>query len=177
MSKKGIFLVIAACFIVLGASFGITYAYLIANDSKVNEFVVGENTIEVVEKFEPPEELNPGTSFVKEPRVENTGNLPCFVRMRADFSDSAAADFCRPLEIDEEKWDLRSDGYYYYKELLEPGTATDPLFKTVTVKSEAEGVSEGDMIDFDILIYAESCQHTDHIGDCPDSEYYDIWRR
>ncbi len=175
-NRKTVLILSAACLLVLLASYGITYAWLIANDSEVNEFTVGENTIEVVEEFEPPEKLEPGVTFVKKPHVKNTGNLPCFVRMRADFSDGAAEAFCKPLEISD-KWVLKDDGYYYYTELLAPGQDTPALFEKVTVKTEAEGATLNDMVDFDILIYAESCQHTDHDGACAAGEYYEVWRK
>ena len=53
MNKKNVIFIMIACLIVLTASFGITYAYLISSDSEINEFVVGENTIKVVEEFDP----------------------------------------------------------------------------------------------------------------------------
>lgn len=66
MNKKNVIFIMIACLIVLTASFGITYAYLISSDSEINEFVVGENTIKVVEEFDPPEKLEPGTKFCEE---------------------------------------------------------------------------------------------------------------
>lgn len=179
MNKKKIVLIVIACFLVLTASYGITYAYLISKDAAVNDFTVGENNIEVHENFEPPEKMEPKISFKKEPYVENTGNIPCFVRMRADFSDSKAEDFCE-LDFNTEDWTTKnSDGYYYYKKLLGPGKETEALFKNVTIKENKKDGSkytESDMIDFDILIYAESCQHTDHDGSCFDDEYETVWK-
>lgn len=120
---------------------------------------------------------NREAKFVKKPQVQNDRNLPCFVRMRADFSDSTAKEFCKPLDISD-KWEFHEDdGYYYYKELLLPGDTTTALFEQVEIKTETEGVSPSDMIDFDILIYAESCQHNDHEGNCAEKEYYQIWKR
>lgn len=180
MSRKKIFFIVIACFVLLGTSFGITYAYLIANDSAVNEFTIGDNTVKVVEdKYDPPEKLKPGISFTKNPHVKNMSNLPCFVRMRADFSDSAAKDFCEDLNIDRTNWEYdENDGYYYYKKLLQPGEITTELFTEVVVKTYKEDgtpYTDSDMIDFDILVYAESCQHNDHNGSCADDEYKTIW--
>lgn len=178
MSKKRIFLIVIACFLVLGMSFGITYAYLIAKDKAVNQFTIGENIIEVYENYEPPEKLEPGAKFTKEPYVKNTGNLSCFVRMRADFSNSKAEDFCE-LDIDTTNWELnKDDGYYYYKKILNPNDVTEPLFTTVKIKTTKENntsYTQADMIDFDILIYAESCQHNDHDGECSSNEYKIVW--
>lgn len=178
MRKKKIFLIIIASFAILVCSFGATYAYLHVKKQTVNEFTVGENIIELHEDYKPPEELKPGIEFQKEPYVENTGNVPCFVRMRADFSDSKAEAFCE-LDINTTDWEKdNTDGYYYYKKLLKAKEKTTSLFTKVTIKTDKDNVNKytvNDMVDFDILIYAESCQHKDHVGDCLDDEYKTVW--
>ncbi len=171
MSKKRILLVLSACFLMLGVSFGITYSYLISEDTELNAFTVGETVIEVQEDYEPPPELKPGITIKKKPKVKNTGNLPCFVRMRADFSDSKAEEFCQPLNINTD-WEYKDDGYYYYKHLLEPDAETSFLFEEIVIKSTAEGVSENDMIDFDVLVYAEARQQSK-----PEDDYITVWSK
>jgi len=134
-----------------------TYALLIDTDSVVNTFVAGENEIEIEEFFSPPPELKPGTVIRKEPSVRNTGNLPVFVRVRADFTSSAAEDFCEPLDINLARgWTgKQADGYYYYEPILRPGQATPALFTTVKIKA---GTTPAQIKDFDIIVYAESVQ-------------------
>lgn len=188
MKKLTKILVPAACLIVAIASFGVTYAYLTATDSVVNEFKVGENEIEIVEEFKPPEKLEPGMSFDKMPSVKNTGGLPCFVRIRADFSDSEAEDFCILRYVYKENNEEKTlepyntfnwikddgDGYYYYKGILEPGKETEPLFTEVFIKKDTKLA----MIDFDIIIYAESRQATEADKEAckNDSDYYKtVW--
>lgn len=150
-----------ACLIAAFASFGVTYAYLVANDSKVNEFNVGENNIELKEEFTAPEVLEPGIEFDKNPYVRNTGDLPCIVRMRVDFSDSEAEKFCELIGINYGGWSgPYKDGYYYYTKILKPGEETPKLFEKVKIKDKYEEngdtITINDMIDFDIMIYAES---------------------
>lgn len=159
-------------------SFGTTYAVLIASDKATNEFTIGETIIEIKEDFTPPPKLEPGTEFVKKPWVVNTGNLPGYVRMRADFSDSRARDFCEDLEISADWYYNTIDGYYYYKNLLEPGKSTSALFEKVEVKTESAGqpLTDADMVEFDILIYAECVQHIDHSGDHAANEYLTAWQ-
>lgn len=170
MSKKRILLIVIACFLMLGASFGITYAYLISDDTEINAFTVGETVIEVEEDYDPPEKLEPGISINKKPWVENTGNLPCFVRMRADFSDSKAEAFCEPLDINTEDWEYNSsDGYYYYNKLLKPGEKTSHLFTQIVIKADSE---LQDMIDFDVPVYAEARQQGEYSAD----EYMKAWQ-
>ncbi len=172
MSKKSILLVLLACFLILGASFGITYSYLISEDTESNAFTAGETVIEVHEEYEPPPKLEPDTTITKKPKVKNTGNLPCFVRMRADFSDSKAEAFCEPLAINAD-WEYKDDGYYYYIKPLMPGAETSYLFEKIVIKSTDEGVSENDMIDFDVLVYAEARQQ----GEYSDDEYMKAWSK
>lgn len=170
MSKKRILLIVVACFIMLGASFGITYAYLISDDTEINAFTAGETVIEVEEDYTPPEKLEPGTAINKKPWVENTGNLPCFVRMRADFSDSRAEAFCESLDINTGYWEYNSsDGYYYYKKLLMPGEKTEYLFTQIVIKKDSD---LQDMIDFDVLVYAEARQQGEYSAD----DYMKAWQ-
>lgn len=177
--KRKLIAAALACVLVCASCFGITYAYLIAEDNAANAFTIGETEIEISEEYTPPEKLAPGISFTKKPWITNTGNLPCYVRMRADFSSSIAEEFCEPLDIDTQNWEYNSaDGYYYYKKLLNQGEATSPLFTTVTIKdtkSDGTAYTEADMIDFDILIYGEAVQHTDHEGECASDEFKTVW--
>ncbi len=164
-----IIFICVACILMFGVSFAIAYAFLISNDTAVNDFTIGETNIEINEEFEPPEELLPGVSFTKKPCVQNTGNLPSYIRVRADFSDNRAKAFCEDLDIDTENWMYdTTDGYYYYKYLVQPNNSTTPLFTTVKIKDDTP---KADIISFDILIYAESVQHKDHEGACADNEY------
>ncbi|MGN0536421.1 MAG: hypothetical protein ACI4M3_00395, partial [Acutalibacteraceae bacterium] len=118
-NKIKIIIVLILCAALCTVSFTVTYSYLTSQDSSVNTFIVGENTVEITEEYEPPKKLSPGIEFKKSPSVKNTGNLPCFVRVRADFSDSRAEEFCEPLDIDTQNWEYNeSSGYYLYKNIL-----------------------------------------------------------
>lgn len=151
--KRNIIIVMVFA-LLISISFSFTYAYLKDRADEVNAFVVGENKIEVKEEYIPPLEMKPGIGFKKKPYITNTGNLPCFVRMRADFSDSEAEEFCEPLDIDTGNWEYDSaDGYYYYKKPLLPGEETPPLFTLVKIRDSA---TLQQMKEFDILIYGES---------------------
>lgn len=162
------------------SAFGITYSFLTDRDSARNKFSIGETITTIDEEFTPPKVLTPGTSFTKKPRVENLGNLPCYVRMRADFSDNNMQRYCDELDINTTDWKYDSaDGYYYYNKLLEPGEKTSPLFTKVTIKttlSDGTVLTDAQMKDFEILVYAESQQHIDHSGAHTANEYKEIWK-
>lgn len=71
----------------------VAYAYFTDEGKKTNDFIVGRNSIEIIEDFQPPSELIEGDNiFIKEVQVENTGNVDCYVRVFADFSDSTVKD-------------------------------------------------------------------------------------
>ena len=168
------------CITLAAIAFGCTYAYLTATDAAANKFTVGETVIEIKEEFTPPDILEPGISFTKKPWVVNTGNLPCYIRMRADFSNNKAEEFCNPLNISPDWERNTSDGYYYYKKIIQPGEKTTPLFSTVSIrqkKNDGSAYTNTDMADFEILIYAEATQHESHSGACPTNEYLTVWKQ
>ena len=154
----------AVLLLVMSLSFGGTYALLAARDEKPNEFIVGEDKIDITEVFEPPEELKPGKSFRKEPLILNTGNVSNYVRVRVEFTNELALDILEPLEYDTINWEKHGD-YYYYRHALQPGGSTTALFSEVRVATERVGsgaeLGDADMLDFDILIYAESKMRPD----------------
>ena len=134
---------------------GIVYACYTANAGKVNNIKLGYNKIELLEKYNPPIEMQKGISFEKEPYVLNSGNVDCYVRIKSAISDSRVADF---LTIDYNTTDYTYDettGYWYYNDPIEPGEQTSSLFTTVTIAEDADDI----ILDgFDIYVYAESVQ-------------------
>ena len=107
--KKYILIGAAAAAIAAAGTFG-TYAYLTDMGQLNNEFTIGRNNIDIEEEYNPPSELTEGDNiFTKEVQIENTGNVDCYVRVFADFSDSAVKDhaFLSPevlTEPDDEGW-------------------------------------------------------------------------
>ncbi|MDR1805457.1 MAG: hypothetical protein LBQ80_01615 [Clostridium sp.] len=176
--KKLLVPILCALLLTVGLTlgFGVTRAVLYSFDDAVNEFIVGENTIDVTENFEPPEVLDAGVEFHKNAQVSNTGNLDCFVRVRADFSTSIAEDFCEELVVNSTYWTAKQpDGYYYYKAKLEPDETTQPLFLGVYDGMEIKVKDDApywDLEQFKIYIYAETKLCPDGKGD---SDYLTIW--
>lgn len=149
-------LILSLCLL---GSVGTLYAYFKVSDTLTNKFTFGNNTIEIIEEFEVPQDPQPGSSFTKKPTVKNTGTVPCYVRMLVEFSDNRAADDSR-IDFNTMDWtEKQTDGYYYYKNVLTVGATTKPLFTTVTFDSDA---NVDDIQDFDIIVYAESVQSENH---------------
>lgn len=127
-------------------------AYLTSWDGAQNTMTVGHSAIDVLEEFIPPDKLEPGAVIPKKVNIENTGETPCAVRVSAEFSRSDMEALAE-LDIDWKYWEKRSDGYYYYKEILDTGDITHTLFNTVTIDGEAE---KSQLNSFEIMVYAES---------------------
>lgn len=169
--KKRILSISLICLLMSVLTLGTTYALLIHEDKVINYFTVGSTAIVIEEEFTPPPKLEPDISFVKKPEVVNTGNLPCYVRMRVDISNSDVIDYVtlKYLESDTvntENWEYNTqDGYYYYKEVLAANSRTEPIFTSVSIsKYKPDGETEltvADLEEFDISIYAESIQIED----------------
>lgn len=150
--KHGMLFKILIVVLTAGMVTGIA-AYLTVSNSKKNQFTVGYVKSEIVEDYDPPAELKPGIQFKKKVSVKNTGPNDCYVRVLVTFSDSEIEDKCS-LDYNTSDWTYnKSDGYWYYNEVLKAGEETSPLFNNVSVSNEAE---DSDMKDFDISIYHET---------------------
>ena len=87
--------------------------------------------------FENLDNVMPGTDATKIAEVKNTGENPAWVRVKLEKSitlkEGGEADLSLlALDIDTDKWTAGGDGYYYYKDILQPGETTAPLFTKVT---------------------------------------------
>lgn len=129
-------------------------AYLADGDTVTNPFEVGGNRIEIIEEFTPPDELQPGSVITKTVRVKNIGHSPCYVRIKAVFSDSEVGQYCSlDWNLEDYEYDAE-DGYYYYTRAIEPGETTGYLFSTVSVSEDAP---QSALTEVSVLVYAESC--------------------
>ena len=156
INKKICITVIALVVIILVSKN--VYAYLTHKDTVENNIVLGYNTISLQENYNPPLAMEKGISFTKEPYAVNTGNVDCYVRLKAVISDSRVADGIT-MDYNTEDYTYNSaDGYWYYKNAITPGERTVPLFTTVSIDDNADDrVLDG----FDVYVYAESVQKVD----------------
>lgn len=175
MSKKSNIYIVILLILSIFIGFGTTQAYFTHRRGLLNTFRVGYNEITVTEDYNPPDEIVPGETieFRKNVRVKNTGTVPCFVRVRLEYSDSEMKSFCKNIlygeSIDANDWKTEierisngdwvyneTDGCYYYTKVLEEDDVTSLLLDKVQVlvpKSE-----ENSLKDFEIYVYAESIQ-------------------
>lgn len=150
------------CLITIG---GIA-AYLTSTKTLRNTITVGHNEIDIIETFEPPAALIPGTTFRKEVSVKNTGPVACYVRVMVTPNDSMTlikdgvrisskyAQEPNPntfLDYNDRDWELIPSengitSWFYYKEPLQPGEETTSLFDHITLRKllrETQSVDTG----------------------------------
>ena len=90
--KKVVLICSAAAAFVAAASFGITLAYLGDTTGKDNTVIVGHGDEEISEEFSAPSEVSMSNEVEKRFYITNTGTVPLFARLYAEFSDSTIAD-------------------------------------------------------------------------------------
>ena len=159
-SIKPFLIAFCVCILACAAVSG-SLAWLIsAPGPVVNEFIPGEVTIEVDEKFD--------ASTKSDVRIKNTGNVPAYIRVALvpawvdDEGNIAAKPASLKLDCDitwgedgngyEADWFIGSDGFYYCKTVIEPDGSTPILIKSCTVK---DGEHE---YDFELQVIASAVQ-------------------
>ncbi len=152
---------------------GATQAYLSSHSSTQNNFTVGKNEISIDEDFDsvtPQQNM----TYTKDVTIANTGDVPCYVRVFLQFSDSDVRDVSQVsrdgttfegwddfIKDTSGSWkyiasgtDSTLGGYFYYTKPLQAGESTTSLLKTV----KTEFKSADDVTPYDIIVYSESVQ-------------------
>ena len=172
-SIKPFLIAFCVCILACAAISG-SLAWLIsAPGPVVNEFIPGEVTIQVDEKFD--------GSTKSDVRIKNTGNVPAYIRVALvpawvdDEGNIAAKPASLKLNDDcniawgkdgsgyEADWFIGSDGFYYCKTVIEPGASTPILIKSCTVKDGEH------KYDFELQIIASAVQSL------PTSTVGEVW--
>lgn len=121
-------------------------------NEKNNIIKTGEHTTGIEENFNPPESVQPDTTYDKIVAVKNYSNIPCYVRI---LVESDQEELSLNINFDTENWtEKQDDGYYYYRTVLGGRETTKPLFTTVTTGKEDK--------EFRILVYEETVQAEGH---------------
>ena len=141
--------------VVLDISVASVSAYFSDREEKRNRITVGDSNIEIVEEFDPPEKIEPGSHFTKKVCMKNLGKSDCFIRCRLELSSEEILPYLE-FDIDKAKWSLEEDGYYYYREAVGVKKQTTNLLEEIQIKENAP--SEVTEKGFSVLVYAESYQ-------------------
>ena len=145
LNKKTLGLAGAALFLTAGLSVGSAMAYFTTYTQVSGGVSLSLGTTSTI----PEETVEDWTKHVT---IENTGDIDCFVRVRA-FAGSQYQD---SLVYSGENWSLAADGYYYYSEILSPGETSGELliaidnmesnqsFNVIVVQESAPVLYDGD---------------------------------
>lgn len=148
--------VVTAMIVVVLSVMTTTRATLKDDDYQANNFSYGDVTTELVEEFEPPENLPVGKPYTKKVSVKNSGELPAFVRVLVSVevlgkAETEGVPILLPGTIgkevnllnekgapiqDDENWVDGKDGFYYYLKAIEPGQTTPSLFESVEARKD-----------------------------------------
>ncbi len=153
MKKRNYFLVIASG--VLALSVAAVYAFFADGDRAVNHMKAGKNEIVIKESFEQPK---PGKRTKKEPQIENTGTVDCYVRCKILLSDSRAEPYLHFYTGKKsgfgESWEMKEDGWLYYQGILQVAKISQPLFTHIELAEEMPDEWKS----FEIDVVSESVQ-------------------
>ena len=168
--KRKVFLIAAVVICLSLTAYG-TLAYFTAEDTAHNVITSGGINIELLEwadeeKTEPfPENgvsgVMPGTEVTKVVEIRNTGSGDAWIRVKVEKNIQLAQGVegdvdtsLMVLDFDEDFWILGEDGYYYYKEALQPGEITRPLFASVSFDKAMSNLYQNSTATVDVKTYA-----------------------
>ena len=134
-------LLLASLVLLLALAVGGTVAWLNSSSGPVtNTMIPGQVPITINETFNGT--TKSGVS------VTNNGNIDAYIRVAivanaVDENGNIIAGTAPSYTVNEEKWQLLEDGYYYYKGAVAPNGTTEALFSgNVTVTGELNILAE-----------------------------------
>ena len=129
-----------------------------------NKFKLGADNIEAVDIVPPVDDWQPCQEYPKTATVTNNNDTPRYVRTKiVDYwrvqnsqqTDHETSDLAMTWTDDsgthsyafynlqnQDKWELKSDGYYYYYQPLAAGATTESLIKSAEFNCDANLASE-----------------------------------
>ena len=134
--------------IILGLlSVSISKAYYSEFKFKNNQFHIGYNQIKIIETFDVMEQYELDTTYQKDVKIKNNGNVDCYVRVLIVASDeSQVASYHLNLNDFE-----KINDYYYYKKILKVNEVTPSILQSIHTSNKL-------LEAFNIYVYCESVQ-------------------
>lgn len=145
------------------------FAYWHAAGKTDNILTMARYQNRIVEEYEIPDHVNPGTEIDKVVNVKNTGDVDTLIRLsvekvfgtRKEDGSFETDETLNPEMIEiaynTASWTKRDDGYFYYKSILKAGKTTkEPLFTSYTLSQETGNEYKGK--EARIIVRMESIQ-------------------
>lgn len=137
------------------------YAYFMDKKDINSGITIGNCNVIIEEEFTPPPKYEPGDIITKKPWVKNIGNVPCYIRIRADVSNGQIAKYV-DIDFNSTEWSTKKDdGYYYYlgnnknNGILAPEETSEALFTKLKISQD---IPSDLILNFDVYVYAEAVQ-------------------
>ena len=174
MKKRSILTMVVSLVLVGVISVGATMAYLTSKDSHVNTFTVGNVSVTQTEpnwsETDAHNKLVPGVVLTKDPTFTvGSTSEDCYIYMKIDIPDTTLKSVVT-FNIDPAKWTEVTAGsgiYKYYQKVA--ANATDKLFTTVTVNSNASSATMALISDKTITVSTCAVQANELNGTNPDT--------
>ena len=174
--KKRKILVCAVIISCLSLSAYGTIAYFTADAVASNVITSGNIKIDLKETAIPEEGgspvpfenrigVMPGTAVSKIVQVENIGSQPAYIRVGVDKEIFLAEENTEEPDLSLVSWDVNSDfweekdGFYYYKEVLETGQTSEPLFTEVVFDETMGNMYQNSKAEITVLAQATQVAH------------------
>ena len=178
IKRRMLYLVaVVSCILLLIGGGYLVYAAITAQDSKDNDFQIGQVETQLEEVFNDQiTEIPKNQSIGKDVTIENKGTINQFIRVMVlpEIRTNIAGDANRKqvlslvigtdliLEnLDTNEWKDGGDGYYYYvKEAVKPGKDTSSLFTSIKLANSLS--NQYHEAEFSIYLKVETinCQET-----------------
>ncbi len=169
MKAKSRLLLIAIAAILLTALTQPTRAYYTVVGKATNVVTSGDIQLQIHEKTADGSDFPgegvyviPGDIVSKQVSVENVCTHPFYLRVKlvgGTTNEALLPDDCLKIDIDTQNWTY-VDGYYYYKNNLEPGETTPALFTQVEiVGSKVDQSHIGATLSLTVNAYAVQSEH------------------
>ena len=144
-----------------------TVAYYTTIGSAVNVITSGDISAQIVEKMgegDFPQEgvyIMPGSVISKKVSVVNTGGHPFWLRIRLTNSvdDTSLSPDVMELDLNLRDWIEGEDGFYYYKDQLQPGIETEKLFTQVKIAGSIDNSYINKTLQLTVQAYAVQSEH------------------
>ena len=144
-NKKPLFVIIILLLVIGG-----TYALFSSSSMFENDFTVGNYDVVTNETISSPSDWMPGDTITKSITATNNGNKKAAFRVKytESWEDSDENDITSSVPNDaviinftnQDEWIYDStDGYYYYKYVVEPNEVTSSFISGVTLNSNLYG--------------------------------------
>ena len=140
MNKKLTKIIGLFALLAFGLLLGGTLAYWRIEGSAATTLATGQLKGSLINEYQAESVLYPGGSLNQVISAKNSGDLDMLLRLKVDkmWDDSQLSDEKLHINYNSKYWMDGSDGYYYYKGILEPGEACEePLCESISLDADA----------------------------------------